>query len=150
MYCNYAYRKSKKKKNKENSCPKAEAIASVTVQTQGDVKVATLSNKRKRKSPKSDSAKLAKLMTKKLNLSDTATASEKQKLAALFGDKVTSTQVRIFKKLFVNFNDKEMQDLTKISIMILNFIYAHAFFRTKKDLMQHQCCLRKQVEVQGI
>lgn len=113
MYYNYAYRKSKKKKNKENSCPKAEAIASVTVQTQGDVKVATLSNKRKRKSPKSDSAKLAKLMTKKLNLSDTAIASEKQKLAALFGDKVTSTQVRIFKKLFVNFNDKEMQDLTK-------------------------------------
>lgn len=85
-------KKSKKKKNKENSCPKAEAIASVIVQTQGDVKVATLSNKRKRKSPKSDSAKLAKLMTKKLNLSDTATASEKQKLAALFGDKVTSTQ----------------------------------------------------------
>lgn len=149
MYYYYAYRKSKKKKNKENSCPKAEAIASVTVQTQGDVKVATLSNKRKRKSPKSDSAKLAKLMTKKLNLSDTTT-SEKQKLAALFGDKVTSTQVRIFKKLFVNFNDKEMQYLTKISIMILNFIYAYAFFRTKKDLMQHQRCLRRQVEVQGI
>lgn len=85
----------------------------MTVQNQGDIKLATLSNKRKRKSPKSDSAKLAKLMTKKLNLSDTATASEKQKLATLFGDKVTSTQVRIFKKLFVNFNDKEMQDLTK-------------------------------------
>lgn len=150
MYYYYAYRKSKKKKNKENSCPKAEAIASVTVQNQSDVKLANLSNKRKRKSPKSDSAKLAKLMTKKLNLSDTATASEKQKLAALFGDKVTSTQVRIFKKLFVNFNDKEMQDLTKISTMILNFIYAHAFFRTKKDLMQHQHCLRRQVEVQGI
>lgn len=149
MYYYYAYRKSKKKKNKENSCPKAEAIASVTVQNQSDVKLANLSNKRKRKSPKSDSAKLAKLMTKKLNLSDTTT-SEKQKLAALFGDKVTSTQVRIFKKLFVNFNDKEMQDLTKISTMILNFIYAHAFFRTKKDLMQHQRCLRRQVEVQGI
>lgn len=86
-------KKSKKKKNKENSCPKAEAIATVTVQTQDDVKVPTLSNKRKRKSPKSDSAKLAKLMTKKLNLSDrTAMTSEKQKLAALFGDKVTSTQ----------------------------------------------------------
>lgn len=86
-------KKSKKKKNKENSCPKAEAIATVTVQTQDDVKVSTLSNKRKRKSPKSDSAKLAKLMTKKLNLSDrTAMTSEKQKLAALFGDKVTSTQ----------------------------------------------------------
>lgn len=66
----------------------------MTVQTQDDVKVSTLSNKRKRKSPKSDSAKLAKLMTKKLNLSDrTAMTSEKQKLAALFGDKVTSTQV---------------------------------------------------------
>lgn len=86
-------KKSKKKKSKENSCPKAEAIATVTVQTQDDVKVPTLSNKRKRKSPKSDSAKLAKLMTKKLNLSDrTAMTSEKQKLAALFGDKVTSTQ----------------------------------------------------------
>lgn len=131
MYYNYAYRKSKKKKNKENSCPKAEAIASVTVQNQSDVKLANLSNKRKRKSPKSDSAKLAKLMTKKLNLSDTTT-SEKQKLAALFGDKVTSTQVRIFKKLFVNFNDKEMQDLTKISTMILNFIYAHAFLEPRK------------------
>lgn len=94
-YLYYACRKSKKKKNKENSCPKAEAIATVTVQTQDDVKVATLSNKRKRKSPKSDSAKLAKLMTKKLNLSDTAMTSEKQKLAALFGDKVTLTQVWI-------------------------------------------------------
>lgn len=103
MYYYYAYRKSKKKKNKENSCPKAEAIASVTVQNQSDVKLANLSNKRKRKSPKLDSAKLAKLMTKKLNLSDTATASEKQKLAALFGDKVTSTQVKIFKKVIRKF-----------------------------------------------
>lgn len=90
-------KKSKKKKNKENSCPKTEATDTVSVQTQDDGKETTLSSKRKRKSPKSDSAKLAKLMSKKLNLSDTTMTgkgltSEKQKLAALFGDKVTSTK----------------------------------------------------------